>query len=955
MIKRLLFTISLLGICIGINAQVDRNVIQAYLTEKSENSNLSIEDISNWVITDSHIDKRNGIQFVYIQQTINGIPVLNSLTSIAINNGKVAHIGDRLVNELDKKANSSSPTLSAKSAISKAAEVLGLEAPTSLDLLNQVSDNHYLFSKGNISLEDIPVKLAYYALENGQIKLVWDLSIYELDAENWWSVSIDAQNGELLNKVNWVNHCEFDHDHSADATFDMNGERAANNPVQNSFSSSEYRVIALPAESPNHGPYVLVTDPGDSLASPFGWHDTNGAPGPEFTITQGNNVHAYEDRDGSNANNPGTSPDGGAALHFDFPYTPGTAPNSYTDAAVTNLFYLNNEMHDIWYQYGFDEASGNFQVNNYGKGGIGGDDVRAEAQDGGGTNNANFATPGDGNRPRMQMYLWGSGNSARDGDFDNGIIAHEYGHGISNRLTGGASAVGCLGNAEQMGEGWSDWFGLMITIDSGDQGAKRRGIGTFAQGAATTGNGIRPAPYSTDFAVNDYTYGNSNSGVSQPHGVGFVFATALWDLNWALINQYGGVPDPDIYYGTGGNNIAMNLVTTALKLQPCSPGMVDGRNAILAADELLYGGIHKCLIWDAFANRGFGFYATQGSPGSRSDQTEDFSPSPYCQTATVAPVANFGYNPQPASCKGEINFTDSSLNTPQQWVWDFGDGTTDTFPNPKHIYNNAGTYNVTLIVNNTIGSDTISQTVTVGQPEPPVVLDKEQCPGGNAVLVASNAIGNIEWFDLGFNLLATGPIYIKSNVTTDEVILVRDNRSGSGSFCTSPVDSVYIRILNSDFTYNQNGATFNFTDASTNASSWLWNFGDGATSTVQNPTHTYATGGNYNVRLTINGRPCPKTETVSVISGIDDENMSSQFSMFPNPTKGSVSISLKEEAGSNMFYSVQDLQGKLLLKGEIQKGQKTFELELNDLESAMYLIQIEGDNFTEVRKLLLEK
>ena len=94
-----------------------------------------------------------------------------------------------------------------------------------------------------------------------------------------------------------------------------------------------------------------------------------------------------------------------------------------------------------------------------------------------------------------------------DGDFDNGIIAHEYGHGISIRIAGGPSTSSCLSNAEQMGEGWSDWFGLMLTMEPGDQGSDVRGIGTYSLGQATTGGGIRPAPYSTDFGVNSYTYG----------------------------------------------------------------------------------------------------------------------------------------------------------------------------------------------------------------------------------------------------------------------------------------------------------------------------------------------------------------------------------------------------------------------------------------------------------------
>src|SRR5690606_35377248 len=163
---------------------------------------------------------------------------------------------------------------------------------------------------------------------------------------------------------------------------------------------------ALPKESPNDGPRTLVVDPAHPVASPFGWHDTNGAAGPEFTITRGNNVHAYTDVDANNVPDPGSSPDGGPGLVFDFPLDETLNPDGYRPAAVTNLFYWNNIIHDVFHGYGFDEPSGNFQVNTYGRGGLGNDDVRAEAQDGSGTNNANFGTPVDGQRPRMQMFVW---------------------------------------------------------------------------------------------------------------------------------------------------------------------------------------------------------------------------------------------------------------------------------------------------------------------------------------------------------------------------------------------------------------------------------------------------------------------------------------------------------------------------------------------------------------------
>src|SRR5262249_1428993 len=158
----------------------------------------------------------------------------------------------------------------------------------------------------------------------------------------------------------------------------------------------------------------------DPLASPFGWHDTDGIAGAEFTDTRGNNVDAHLDRNDDDLPDPLPGrPDGGPTLDFsgftlDPTQQPTVLPNH--NLAHVNLFSLNNIVHDIHYQYGFAEAAGNFQVNNYGRGGLGSDAVQADAQDGGGTNNANFATPPDGSPPRMQMYLFTSTSPQRDGD-----------------------------------------------------------------------------------------------------------------------------------------------------------------------------------------------------------------------------------------------------------------------------------------------------------------------------------------------------------------------------------------------------------------------------------------------------------------------------------------------------------------------------------------------------------
>src|SRR6185295_17344196 len=165
------------------------------------------------------------------------------------------------------------------------------------------------------------------------------------------------------------------------------------------------------------------------------------------------------------------------------------APSTYTPAALANLFYWSNVVHDVQLRYGFDSAAGNFQANTYGTGGLGNDEVQAEAQDGGGTNNANFATPPDGQRPRMQMFLFDTANPSRDGDLDPGVIVHEYGHGISNRLVGGPSHVSCLTNKQQPGEGLSDWWALAYTHEPGDQGTDPRGMGTYVRNQPATGPG----------------------------------------------------------------------------------------------------------------------------------------------------------------------------------------------------------------------------------------------------------------------------------------------------------------------------------------------------------------------------------------------------------------------------------------------------------------------------------
>jgi hypothetical protein len=618
MLRNLLPTLALAALPMVHHAQDRKADVPADIRKDLEREGYTEQDLADLVIKDDYTSTHNGVRHLYLRQRWQGIEVWNG--DLAIHRGAggaVVRMNNTTWLHLAKRANTVDPKITADQAL---ATVLARTLPgTPLPGVVAVEEGGRCMRYDGSATggTEMTVQL-YFVPQNERLRLAWNVNHYTPDGSHWWNVRIDAETGLELERNDWVSQCAFDHDHDHAAAAPLAPLAPA--------APNDYNVYAWPLESPSHGGRTLQNAPWNDggIASPFGWHDTNGATGAEHTITKGNNAQAQDDTDGNNTG--GFSPDGGTNLDFDFPINLTQAPSTYQSAAITNLFYWNNLMHDVWYQYGFNESSGNFQQNNYGRGGAGNDFVFADALDGSGTNNANFGTPPDGSNPRMQMFVWTAPTPDRTSDLDNGIIAHEYGHGISNRLVAGPSNVNCLANAEQMGEGWSDYLGMVMTMRVGDTRGQGRGVGTYALGQATTGLGIRPARYSTDFAVNNYTYANTNSGVSQPHGIGFVWCTMLWEMTWDLIDAYGF--DPDIYNGNGGNNIAMQLVIDGMKLTPCNPGFVDARDAILAADQVTYGGANQALIWAAFARRGLGYSASQGSTASRTDQVQAFDLPP---------------------------------------------------------------------------------------------------------------------------------------------------------------------------------------------------------------------------------------------------------------------------------------------------------------------------------------
>lgn len=694
-----------------VKAQQNVNLINAGLAAEREKYGLTSDDIKDYFISDQYTDENTGFSYNYIQQRHNNIIVYNAVGVCLIKNNAVVYTRPVMIDNLAKKIKTDKPSITAEAAIGYALIQLGRTSIAPVKLTKTDAGlNKYTYESSAISNSPITVQLVYRAMDEG-VFLAWDVSIEMINEPHWWNIRVDALTGNYLDKNDWTTSCTFEHGNMEAHINESGFPSAPPLPLPLPAVPAQYQVYALPLEAPSFGSRSVLANPSDNTASPYGWHDDNGATGAEYTITRGNNVYAYEDA--NNDNQPGYSPNN-ASLIFNYPIDLTQAPLVNQDASLTNLFYVCNRIHDVLYPMGFTEAAGNFQANNYGNGGLGNDYVKAEGFDGSGTSNANFSTPNDGASGRMQMYLFTAPTPDRDGSLDNGIVTHEYGHGVSNRLTGGPSNSGCLTNAEHGGEGWSDWLALILTTEPGDTAnggmlTQSRGIGTYALNQATTGPGIRRFPYSVNMAINPQTYANVAAS-TEIHNVGEIWCDAIWDMSCFLINDFGFNSDPTV--ATAGNNIAMRLVLEGMKLQPCSPGFLDARDAILLADAILYDNAHRCRIWEAFARRGMGVNAIQGSSNSATDQTAGFALPSYCLPITQAPVAAFTSNVNTISCGGSVQFTDASVQ-PLSWLWKFGDGTTSTMQNPSHQFISSGSFNVKLVVANTLGSDSVTYVITV--------------------------------------------------------------------------------------------------------------------------------------------------------------------------------------------------------------------------------------------------
>ncbi|MFL2869324.1 MAG: M36 family metallopeptidase [Pirellulaceae bacterium] len=678
---------------------------------KGNAAQFGVEDeaFDSYILKSSYLSQHTRVTHVALQQSLNGLPVENAYATASVDNdGRVLAAASSFVSGLAEyqQTGTFNPNVTSGQAFANLASALGytvLSNPTQGSPSVGLSQLHQL-SGGGVADTAVKVELRYVPTASG-VSLAWALNFTVSDDLAAYDAFVSADTGDPIYALNRV--------------------------VQ-----ASYTVYPSPGQSPVDTVMSVETDVNNVNleASPFGWHDTDGMAGHEFTDTRGNNVFAMEGAEGGRGYNAnGIRAIAGDDLVFDYPYdqlSNASVPENI-EAQSLQAFYVMNIVHDSLHNYGFDEAAGNFQATNYTGTGVGGDQVIISVADPDAPCNANALPTLDGTPTTIQMGVCAAAAPSRGSAMDNDILIHEFGHSLLERLTAGplifSGRTGADG--DQMGamhEGFSDFLGLWYSMDMNDAPDSPEYMGEYY----IPPEGVRRNPYAHDLSLNPITFdswndeddafGNPNH---QIHSGGEIWASALYDLTWELIFKYGGARDEtampiafneDIYDSvgaasgrrlpfttnagwdeldltTGANNLALQLVIDGAKLTQPLPTFVDMRNGILAADTALTGGINHDAIWRAFARRGLG-YSAVADDGINGNQTVPINTS-FDMPSTSADVAGVVF--LDADSDGVRDLNESALEGVTIFLDVNGNGELDRLE-PKTVTDERGEYNFVL-------------------------------------------------------------------------------------------------------------------------------------------------------------------------------------------------------------------------------------------------------------------
>ncbi len=610
-------------------------IVKEFLKRNTELVGMERDQIDLLKTFADYTNPNGDMAFVELEQHINGIEVFGGTVKAAFaRTGEMVQINNNLAPGLDYSQVSRTFGDPA-AAYHRAASNVGVGVTRELSGRQsgdkRGDDNKVAFGKGESA--DTAEKM-YFPVEPGVIRPAWRVLVHK-DVAAYY-VLIDAETGTVLWRKNLVN------DQTESATYNV--YRNTTSMLQAPDSPAPITpgpvnpTLGTQGVQIERSDVTLIGNESWRSFNNLGWitDGTNGTDGH----TIGNNVEAGLDLvapDGIEA------PQAGTGRVFSFDYNPppgfnGTTPDEVTtdasrSGAVTQLFYLCNQFHDIMYQLGFTEEARNFQQDNFGRGGLGNDRVSCQAQDYNGTNNANFLTPSDGTRGRMQMYRFTNTPINRDGTIDADIVVHEFTHGLTNRLIGNAGGLS-NNRGGGMGEGWSDYYAIALMTEPTDpiQGIYTTGayatFNVFGLGSTNSYYGIRRMPYAVmsftggpqNRPHDSRTAGDVNIGCSladgafppsftgtcdQVHNTGEVWVSMLMEARGEMMQRLGV---------EAGNRRMLEIVTNGLKMTPNAPTFETARNAVISAALAMSPAAEAKAdadnVWRGFARRGLGFIGT---------------------------------------------------------------------------------------------------------------------------------------------------------------------------------------------------------------------------------------------------------------------------------------------------------------------------------------------------------
>ena len=642
--------------------------LRGFVRDNSDLMGLNSTQIADLKVAEDYKNPENDLGIAELEQDIDGIPVFRgSVKAGFTKNHEIVQVINNLAPGIDPSSVSKDFGDAGTALVAAANNVAHQFGPgENVSAVVETSPNKVVFGAGDFAPT---AEKMFFPTEPGVAVPAWRVLIWEDDAAYY--VIVDAQDGTVLWRKNLTDS------QTQSATFNV----YANPNAMVNIADSPFPMSPGP-NSPNGVQAAalgrtLITRIGNE--APYTFNDLGWITDGNNT-TDGNNVQAGLDRENPNSQvgaTVGIDPNGvpsGTNRVFDFPFNPGipvgsglpsagdsplpagqtpatcqaqgtaTPPTDFQKAVVTQLFYIANWYHDETYRLGFTEAARNFQNNNFGRGGNAGDRVAAESQDCSGTNNANFTTPSDGSRGRMQMYIWVNPTPDFDGSLDADVVIHELTHGLSNRLHGNGSGLSGLNMSRGMGEGWSDFYAHSMLSEPSDPINAVYPTGGYAtynlRGGVNLYNnyyyGIRRFPKAVmaftgpngkphnplTFKDIDSTKIDLSDGAFPPainlpadsvHPAGEVWSSALWEVRAKYIERLGWAV---------GNRRVLQHVTDGMKLAPISPTFLQERDAIAAAAIATGTPEDVADVWAGFAIRGMGWSASiQNSGGSTADGT----------------------------------------------------------------------------------------------------------------------------------------------------------------------------------------------------------------------------------------------------------------------------------------------------------------------------------------------